>query len=52
MEQTKTKKSTTIVFIVLTAVFAALMVAAVLALFINTNKMNAYGSNLEYVYHF
>ena len=50
MEQTKTKKSTTIVFIVLTAVFAALMVAAVLALFINTNKMNAYGSNLEYVY--
>lgn len=50
MEQTKTKKSTTVVFIVLTAVFAALMVAAVLALFINTNKMNAYGSNLEYVY--
>ena len=50
MEQTKTKKSTTVVFIVLTAVFAALMVAAVLALFINTNKMNAYGSSLEYVY--
>lgn len=48
--QTKTKKSTTIVFIVLTAVFAALMVAAVLALFVNTNKMNAYGSSLEYVY--
>lgn len=48
--QTRTKKSTTIVFIVLTAVFAALMIAAVLALFINTNKMNAYGSSLEYVY--
>ncbi len=48
--QTKTKKSTTIVFVVLTAVFAALMVAAILALFVNTNKMNAYGSSLEYVY--
>ncbi len=50
MEKARTKRSTTIVFIVLTAVFALIMIGAITMLFVNTNKMNSYGTNLEAVY--
>lgn len=51
MEAVKTnKRSTTVLFIVLTSIFAVALIGAIIGLFINTNKMNAYGSSLEYVY--
>ena len=50
MEEVRTKRSTKGMWIAISIVLATLLACAVVGLFVNTNRMNSYGSSLEQVY--